>query len=158
TRATGARGARREDKVARPSPMARREGPHPPRRAFMRVGVRFAASALAAVAGLGVSWLGSSAQEKPKDAIKDVMQQAHKAGLLKTVLAAQANKEQREMLAEMYTALTQNKPPRGDEKSWKEKTEVLATAATALAKDANDKEAMNTLKKSINCMECHTAH
>lgn len=110
--------------------------------------------ALAALAMLALS--GNAEDKKPKYAIKEVMQKAHKGGLLKTVLSGSANKEQKDSLVEMYISLGQNKPPKGDDKSWKEKTEALLTAAKGVAK--GDKEATGKLKKASNCMECHSVH
>jgi hypothetical protein len=98
------------------------------------------------------------AQDKSKYTIKDVMKKAHKEGLLKTVLGGGASMADRESLAEMYTALGQNKPPKGDAASWKEKTDALAKDAKALVKDGKDKDAISGLKKSSNCMGCHSAH
>ncbi len=109
-----------------------------------------------AVAAGQVSWgVSSAAEEKPKYTIKDVMQKAHKGGLMKKVADGQASKEEREELLAMYAALTMNKPPMGGEKSWKEKTAALGDAAKAAAKD--DK-AVAGVSKAANCMGCHSVH
>lgn len=93
--------------------------------------------------------------DKPKYTIKEVMQEAHKGGLLKKVLGSDPSQADRDKLVEFYTALAASKPPKGDEKEWKEKTSTLVTAAKALAKDAKDKKAVDTLKKATNCKACH---
>ncbi|MER3416449.1 MAG: hypothetical protein C4297_09595 [Gemmataceae bacterium] len=108
---------------------------------------------------LGTVWLACIwAQDKPKYTIKEVMEQAHKGGLLKQVLSGKAAKEDRDNLLEYYRALAANKPPRGDLKSWKQKTEALVNAAEALTMDAADKKALAALKKASNCMACHNVH
>ena len=89
-----------------------------------------------AVTGLGTYQAGF--QDKPKYTIPDVMQTAHrppekdKPTLLKTVSDGKASKEQKEKLLELYTALGQNKPPKGDAKSWNEKTDALVSAAACV--------------------------
>jgi hypothetical protein len=56
----------------------------------------------------------------------------------------------------MFTALAANKPPKGEEESWKEKTTALLTAAKDVA--AGKDGAGDALGKAANCMECHKAH
>jgi hypothetical protein len=97
----------------------------------------------------------TGAQEKPKYTIAEVMQKAHKSGLLKKVAAGKASPEEQKQLAEMYLALTQNKPPKGDEAAWKKKTEAMSALAKKVA--AGDKEAHALLAKEVNCGACHGA-
>src|SRR5262249_18017147 len=113
-----------------------------------------------AVAGLGTYQAGF--QDKPKYTIVDVMQTAprppekDKPNLLKTVSDGKASKEQKEKLLELYTALGQNKPPKGDAKSWKEKTDALVSAVKSVI--ANENGAADKLKKATTCMACHDVH
>ncbi len=110
---------------------------------------------VAVAAGL-VTWeVTRAGEEKPKYTIKDVMQKAHKGGLMKKVADGKASKEEKEELLAMYTALTMNKPPMGGEKSWKEKTTALVDAAKAAAKDD---QAVAGVSKAANCMGCHSVH
>jgi len=90
--------------------------------------------------------------------IKDVMKKAHggKPKLCEKVATGKASKEEKQELVELYTALTKNKPPKGDADSWKEKTEALVAAAKACLDD--DKEGPDKLKKAVACKSCHEAH
>jgi hypothetical protein len=89
-------------------------------------------------------------KDKPKYTIKEVMKEAHKSGLWKKVAKGEADKEDREKLAELYKALMQNKPPAGDADEWKKTT----TAMHKIAEDAiKDPEAGKKLK--VDCGACH---
>jgi len=59
-------------------------------------------------------------------------------------------------LVAAYEALGGFKPPMGDEKSWKDKTTALVTAA----KEVADKKAggVDNLKKASDCKACHSVH
>lgn len=122
----------------------------------MRAGVRFSVLGIAALLVAGTVLLDSSAQDKAKYTIKEVMKKAHKEALLKTVVSGKATKEQKDSLVEMYTALTQNTPPKGAAASWKDKTGTLVAAAKDAAKDA--KGAGPKLQKAADCKGCHSAH
>jgi len=89
-------------------------------------------------------------KEKAKYTIKEVMDQAHKSGLLKKVAAGKAEKEDREKLAELYKALMLNAPPKGSAEEWTKTTEVLHKIAEEAIKDP---EAGKKLK--VNCGACH---
>ena len=49
-----------------------------------------------------------------------------------------------------------NKPPKGEEESWKAKTGALLSAAKECAEGKEG--AGDKLKAAANCMECHKAH
>jgi gas vesicle protein len=102
----------------------------------------------AAVAGLLLANL-QAADEKPKMTIKEVMK-LHKEKLNDKFSNGTATKEEKEKLLEGYEALVKNKPPKGDEKDWKTKTEALVKAVKDDDKDA--------YKKAVNCGACHGAH
>jgi hypothetical protein len=93
-------------------------------------------------------------QDKPKFTISEVMQQAHKGGLLKKVQEGKANDEDAKLLVDYYKALTLNKPPMGDEAAWKKQTEAMLAAAKLLA-DGKKDEGIAALKKEVNCAKCH---
>lgn len=118
--------------------------------------MRFALGLGAFVAA--TSMVLSGADDKPKYTIAEVMEKAHKGGLLKKVVSGMATKQEKDELVIGYTALALNKPPKGDAASWKEKTEALVKAAKAVAKDDKDKAAIAELKKASNCKACHTPH
>ena len=67
--------------------------------------------------------------DKAKYTIKEVMQEAHKSGLVRKVAQGKAEKADKEKLVEYYTSLPQNKPPKGDAKEWKDQTEAMLAAA-----------------------------
>ena len=100
---------------------------------------------------------GAGEDEKPKFTTKQVMKGAHAKGKLKDkVVAGTASAEEKKQLVEMYTALAANKPPKGEEASWKEKTAALLAAAKDA--EAGKDGAGAALGKAANCMACHSAH
>ena len=118
----------------------------------MRLRVPFLGAVLALfIAGVGTF----HAQDKAKLTIGDVMEEAHESGLLKKVLEGKASKEEKAKLADLYTSLPLNKPPKGDDKSWKTKTTALLDAAKAVVKD---EKAIPKLKSASTCAACHKVH
>jgi hypothetical protein len=91
--------------------------------------------------------------DKPKHTIKQVMKEAHKSGLWKKVAAGKATPEEQKQLAELYESLAKNEPPKGDKKSWEEKTSALVKGA----KEAQEGKG-EALGKAANCMACHKEH
>jgi hypothetical protein len=98
--------------------------------------------------------LTTGAQEpKPKYTISEVMKNAHAKGKLRDKVASgMASDEEKKMLVEYYEALAANKPPKGDDASWKEKTGELLAAAKEAAAGNVDKI------KTVNCQACDKAH
>ncbi len=94
--------------------------------------------------------------EKPKVAIKEVMKTCMKGGLCKKVADGKATDEEKKKLVEQFEALAANKPPKGDEAAWKEKTAALVAAAKDCA--AGKDGAGAALGKAANCMACHKDH
>jgi hypothetical protein len=108
---------------------------------------------------MGIIALGvypASGQDKPKYDISEVMQKAHKGGLLKKVTGGNASAEEKTQLLEYYTALSQNKPPKGDEKEFKKRTDPIVAAAKEVVAGKEGAEAK--LSKAVNCKDCHAAH
>jgi len=123
----------------------------------MRTMLRWSMPALALVAV--VVWGAFlTAADKPKYTIEEIMEQAHDEdnGLYKKVLEDKASKEEKAKLLELYTILGQNKPKKGDVKSWKEKTAAMIDAAKDLV--ADKKDAKDRLMKAVNCIACHKLH
>ena len=112
------------------------------------------------VAGLvlALGWVAFSVAQdaKPKFTIKEVMKTAHKSGLMKKAAEGKATEAELKTLIENYEALAANKPPKGDEAAWKEKTTALLAAAKDVA--AGKEGAGAALMKAYNCMACHSAH
>ena len=93
---------------------------------------------------------GVQDKDKPKYTISEVMLKAHKSGLWKKVQAGTAEKGEREELAELYKALVENKPPKGDADEWKKTTTVMHKIAVDSIKDADAGK-----KLKVNCGACH---
>lgn len=106
------------------------------------------------VVTLAVCWMvGASVAEddkdKPKMTIKEAMK-LHKDKLNQKFAEGKASKEEKEKLLEAYEAMGKNKPPKGDEKAWKEKCDALVKAV----KDDDT----TAFKKAVNCKACHDEH
>ena len=103
----------------------------------------------------------SAFEEAPKNTIKDVMKKAHKGKdkesdpLCKTVTTGKGTADQKKELLSLYEDLAKNKPPKGDEAAWKEKTAAIVAAAkdVVAGKDGAEK----ALGKAIACGACHDA-
>jgi hypothetical protein len=86
------------------------------------------------------------------------MEKAHDkdSGLYKKIVDGKATDAEKKELVILYTELGKNKPPKGDAKSWKDKTTALVSAAKEVV---DGKEAgVKDLKKAANCMGCHKVH
>jgi hypothetical protein len=100
--------------------------------------------------------VATNAEDKPKHTIKEVMKACMKGGLCKKVADGKATEEEKAKLVECFEALAANKPPKGEDASWKEKTAALVAAAKDCA--AGKEGAGAALGKAANCMGCHSAH
>ena len=92
----------------------------------------------------------------PKYTIKEVMEKAHKAGLLKKVVADQASQEEKLALLDLYISLVESKPSKGTPESWQGKAGIVALAAAKVAVGRDGATAQ--LKEAVNCAACHSAH
>ncbi len=119
---------------------------------------RVIAVAVLAALGAGLTIVRAADEEKPKHTIKEVMKKAHTpdGGLLKKIVSGAGTKEDAEQLVELYTALGQNKPPKGEPGSWQEKTGALLKAAKDVVADKEGSKA--ELEKAANCANCHKEH
>ena len=88
--------------------------------------------------------------KKPKFTIKEVMKEAHKSGLWKKIAAGDADKADREKLAELYKALSENEPPKGNVKEWKKTTAAMLKIAVQAIKDPAAGK-----KLKLDCGACH---
>lgn len=96
------------------------------------------------------------ADEKEKIPTKKVMQVCMKGGLCKKAIDGKADEEEKKKLLAMFEALPANKPPKGEEASWKEKCAALIEAAKEVV--AGKEGAGAKLQKAANCMACHSVH
>jgi hypothetical protein len=117
---------------------------------------KFAIACLIVTFGWVVIGVAIHAQDKPKYTTKEVMQKAHKGGLMKKVSEGKATPEEKKQLLEFYEALAANKPSKGDEADWKVKTSAIVAAARAAAE--GEAGAAEKLAATVKCMECHQAH
>lgn len=90
------------------------------------------------------------------NAIKEVMNDAHKKGLLKEVLGGKANGESKNALLAQYVKLYEASCPGGDANSWLNLTGTLAVAASKVV--VGREGAVAELKAASNCGACHKAH
>lgn len=95
-------------------------------------------------------------EEEKKYTTNEVMKLAHKDGLLKKVATGEASGDEKKQLVVYYKAMAKNKPPVGEEESWKERTKLLIEAAEAAVKGEED--ASERLLKASNCKACHDLH
>ena len=119
------------------------------------------------VAGLGAmaALAAQAPAPAPAHTIKEVMGAIHKvptnapAGEQSIVVKAKAGKATKadiDKMVEYYSALPANKPPQGDEASWKAKTEALISAAISLQK--SETNSVQKINDAANCKACHSIH
>lgn len=113
----------------------------------MRRVVPLAILAIAVVAGGTLSLRGA---DDKKMSISDVMKARNKDKLHEKFSKGETSADEKKTLLEGYEAMAAAKPPKGDEKSWKEKTDALVKAVKDDDKDG--------LKKAVNCKSCHDVH
>jgi hypothetical protein len=119
--------------------------------------MKFLAASLTVMMALVLTLGNNKAGEKPKYTIKEVMKKAHVGDkLMAKVASGKADDSEKMLLAELYKALSQNTPPKGDADDWKKKTTALVDASSNAAK--GDEKAAATLPKLANCMACHKEH
>ena len=93
---------------------------------------------------------------KPKHTIKEVMQLAHKDGLMKKVASGDASAAEKRELLNLYISLAENKPPVGDAASWHKLTDATLMASAKVV--AGRKDGLAALKKATACAACHKLH
>lgn len=120
--------------------------------------MKILAATVIALISMAILLQPNQAGEKPKFTIPQVMKTAHSGdeSLVGKVIEGTASAEEKKELVELYKALAANKPPKGDAKSWKERTEALVKASEAAAK--GEEAAAKSLLKLSNCNACHTIH
>jgi len=115
------------------------------------------AAALAAAAVQSIAWAQADGEApKPKHTIEEVMEQAHKGGLLNKVADGQATPEEKALLLDLYVSLAENDPPRGDAESFQKLANqaVLGAARVVVGREG----AEGQIKRAVNCMACHREH
>lgn len=95
--------------------------------------------------------------DKPKS-IKEIMIQSHKGkdSMVQKVIAGKGTPDDHQKLLEFYQFMAAQKPPKGDEASWKDKTSALVTASMDLV--SKKAGAADEYKKAVDCKACHSLH
>jgi hypothetical protein len=113
---------------------------------------------LLAAAGLmqAIAWAQTAETPKPKHTIKEVMEKAHKGGLMGKVADGKASPEEKAELLDLYISLSDNEPPQGDSDSFHKlaNNAVLGAARVVVGREGAEKD----LKKAVACPVCHKAH
>lgn len=116
--------------------------------------LRWTAALSALVVGAGLL-TAVAADEKPT--LKAIMKAGFKKdALIDKIKKSEASADEVKKFAEMCRAMCSLKPKKGDEASWKAKTDALAEAAEALAK--GDEAARAKVVAASNCKACHSVH
>lgn len=103
-----------------------------------------------------IAWAQDAEAPKPKHTIEEVMEQAHKGGLLNKVAAGEATADEKTLLLDLYVSLSENDPPRGDAASFHKMANDAALAAARVVVGREGAEGQ--LKRAVNCMGCHREH
>lgn len=111
-----------------------------------------------ALAAYATTSLVQAADKKPKYTISEIMKAINKGddNVCKRVAQGKASTEDLAKLVEYYEDLPLNKAPKGEQKSWEEKTAALVKAAKAVK--AGEPDAVAKFKEAVNCKACHSAH
>lgn len=93
--------------------------------------------------------------------IKKAMQFAHKAPkgekkLNEKVVEGTASEDDIKKSLELYKAMVDTKPPKGEQDAYKEKVAKLITATEEVI--AKKPEAIAHYKDAVNCKACHSEH
>jgi hypothetical protein len=105
---------------------------------------------IASVVGFSamVVLVAANAQDTPKYTVKQVMQKAmKKGGLVDKVKGGTATEGEKKDLVDMFTAMHEAMPKKGDPDNWKKMTDALVAAAKS-----GDAKALGV---AANCAVCH---
>jgi hypothetical protein len=113
---------------------------------------------LLAVAFTGTLTFTALAQPDKKASIKDVMKAHFKGDTsdIKKATKGELTKEQVSALLAAVKDAAAQKPAKGDDASWKEKTTALTDALARL--DKGEAGAGDAVKAAANCKACHDVH
>jgi len=107
---------------------------------------------------LGVNSAGEKDKKaEPKYTIKQVMMKAHDDdGILSKVQEGTATAKEKKELVELYVALHDNAPPKGDKAKWAKVTQSLVDTAKDIDAGKDEQTAVKTLSKLANWKACHS--
>jgi hypothetical protein len=127
--------------------------------------MKFSVKSIALLSGAAIIFAAPAIRaadaQTDEEIIEGIMKKYHKAprgtdNVAQKFQKGTATPEEVKDLVAAYDKLAKTKPPKGDEKSWKEKTTKLAEAAHALQK--NDPNGAAMFKEAVNCKACHSVH
>jgi len=125
----------------------------------MRTGAGILALLLFASGGAASAQQGKKKEPPPgKDPIKEIMLRTHKekGALVFKVRDAESSEEENKQLLAEYQKLATFKPPLGDAKSWKNRTDAAIAALQELV--AKKSNAVERVRSATECSGCHNAH
>jgi cytochrome c556 len=99
--------------------------------------------------------------EDDNNPIKDAMKYAHKAPkgekkLNEKIIAGTATEEEIQKTLDLYKAIGDTKPPKGDATEFKAKMAKLIGATEELV--AKKPDGVSHYKEAVNCKACHSEH
>jgi hypothetical protein len=111
---------------------------------------------VAAAVMQSIAWAQDAEAAKPKHTIEEVMEKAHKGGLLNKVAGGEASAEEKAELLDLYVSLAENVPPRGEAASFHKLATDAVMGAARVVVGREGAEAQ--LKRAVSCQNCHQAH
>lgn len=86
--------------------------------------------------------------------VKEVMKLAHKDGLLKKIQGGSATDEEKKQLLDLYIDMLEGEPKKGEKADWQMAAgaTVVSAAKVVLGREG----ALDELKKTTDCMACHS--
>ena len=119
----------------------------------MRVRLIVGSLVLAVATGSGVMAFNNPFAAKT---VKEVMKIAHKDGLIKKIQGGSASDKEKMQLLDLYIDLLEGEPKKGDKAEFLAKVNamVVSAAKVVLGKEG----AVDELKKTADCMACHSKH
>jgi hypothetical protein len=122
--------------------------------------MRYRVYALAGVLSLGLLACSNGPQAddngRPKHTIKQIMNLAHKSGLMKKAILGAATPAEKKELVDLYGELSADLPEKGNPESWKQLTTALVQAAKDV--EAGKPGSGPALRKAVDCDTCHKLH
>lgn len=102
---------------------------------------------------LAVVGFSLNAAADPKWTTKEVMKAAQvNNALLSKVKSGKATDEEKTMLVDLYTALSQNAPKKGDKDAWEKRSKEMIKEAEEAVKGKS------AFKVASDCKGCHSLH
>jgi hypothetical protein len=125
----------------------------------MRIGAGILAALLFASGGAASAQQGKKKEPPPgKDPIKEIMLRTHKdkGALVFKVRDAESSEDENKKLLVEYEKMATMKPPLGDVKVWKNRTDAAIKALQELV--AKKSGAVERVRAATECSGCHNAH